>query len=331
MAMNEMNVKSIADDLADFLGDHPGQLARVHSVFPHAVNLLIGEYELITLTNQGDIPPMGVLVDCGETFTKLIKTGDEILLDVDHFRAVSRAFTMDLRDAETWKTGSMLSIDGRPVADIARIRLTLIRWLAKQPALGLLPLLPRLARQSLDQKPANDNIYSRYIANDLEVFTRAINISDWECALRLADRLIGFGIGSTPSCDDFLAAYLVILKIADRLNPGRFPWVPEFNQSIAHKAKNRTTLISATMLKHAADGKISQIHQQLIQTCLFNNTGELLHFADLVMKHGATSGGDFLLGLICALEWYQSAIMNTEKEGERAWVEPNQPQPMPGI
>ena len=195
----------------------------------------------------------------------------------------------------------------------------------------MLPLLPRLARQSLDHKPANDNIYSRYIANDLEVFTRAINISDWECALRLADRLIGFGIGSTPSCDDFLAAYLVILKIADRLNPGRFPWVPEFNQSIAHKAKNRTTLISATMLKHAADGKISQIHQQLIQTCLFNNTGELLHFADLVMKHGATSGGDFLLGLICALEWYQSAIMNTEKEGERAWVEPNQPQPMPGI
>ena len=201
----------------------------------------------------------------------------------------------------------------------------------EQPALGLLPLLPRLARQSLDQKPANDNIYSRYIANDLEVFTRAINISDWECALRLADRLIGFGIGSTPSCDDFLAAYLVILKIADRLNPGRFPWVPEFNQSIAHKAKNRTTLISATMLRHAADGKISRTHQQLIQTCLFNNTGELLHFADLVMKHGATSGGDFLLGLICALEWYQSAIMNTEKEGERAWVENNQPQPVPGI
>ena len=331
MAMNEMNVKSIADDLADFLGDHPGQLARVHSVFPHAVNLLIGEYELITLTNKGDIPPMGVLVDCGETFTKLIKTGDEILLDVDHFRAVSRAFTMDLRDAETWKTGSMLSIDGRPVADIARIRLTLIRWLAKQPALGLLPLLPRLARQSLDQKPANDNIYSRYIANDLEVFTRAINISDWECALRLADRLIGFGIGSTPSCDDFLAAYLVILKIADRLNPGRFPWVPEFNQSIAHKAKNRTTLISATMLRHAADGKISQSHQRLLEACIFNNHADTANLANQVLRHGATSGGDFLLGLICALEGDQAAITNTEKEGERAWVEPNQPQPMPGI
>lgn len=329
--MNEMNAKSIADDLADFLGDHPGQLARVHSVFAHAVNLLIGEYELITLTNQGDIPPMGALVDSDESFTKYLKTGDEIVLDVDQFRAAGGAFTVNLWEAETWETRSNLGIDARPIEGIAQIRLTLIRWLAKQPALGLLPLLPRLARQSLDQKPANDNIYSRYIANDLEVFTRAINISDWECALRLADRLIGFGIGSTPSCDDFLAAYLVILKIADRLNPGRFPWVPEFNQSIARKAKNRTTLISATMLRHAADGKISQIHQQLIQTCLFNKNGELLHFADLVMKHGATSGGDFLLGLICALEWYQSPIMNTEKEGERAWVEPNQPQPLPGI
>ena len=328
--MNEMNAKSIADDLADFLGDHPGQLARVHSVFPHAVNLLIGEYELITLTNQGDIPPMGALVDSDESFTKYLKTGDEIVLDVDQFRAAGGAFTVNLWEAETWETRSNLGIDARPIEGIAQIRLTLIRWLAKQPALGLLPLLPRLARQSLDQKPANDNIYSRYIANDLEVFTRAINISDWECALRLADRLIGFGIGSTPSCDDFLAAYLVILKIADRLNPGRFPWVPEFNQSIARKAKNRTTLISATMLRHAADGKISQIHPKLIQTCLFNKT-VIVYTLLTVMKHGATSGGDFLLGLICALEWYQSPSMNTEKEGERAWVEPNQPQPLPGI
>jgi len=329
--MNEMNAITIADDLAEFLMDRPGQLAQVHSVFPHAGNLLIREDVLITLANQDDIPPMGVLLDCSESLTKILKAGDEIVLDVDHFRAASGAFLVDLRDVETWQTRSNLGINARPIEEVARIRLSLIRWLAKQPAQGLLPLLPHLTRQIVAYTSLNDNIYSRYIADDLAAFTHAINASKWEHALRLADRLIGFGMGSTPSCDDFLAAYLVVFSIADCLNPGRFPWVREFNQSIACKAENRTTLISANMLRHAADGKISMSHQQLIQACLFKNKSDLTDFASQVMQHGATSGGDFLLGLICALEWYQSAIMNTEKEGERAWVEPNQPQPMPGI
>ena len=223
------------------------------------------------------------------------------------------------------------SLDPRAAADVAQNRLELIRWLAKQPAQGLLPLLPRLTSKSTASKPAIDNIYSRYIANDLEAFTKAINTSDWERALTLVDRLIGFGMGSTPACDDFLAAYLVVLTIADTLNPGQNPWIPEFNQSIANKAKNRTTLISANMLRHAASGKISRSHQRLIQTCIFNNQDDPVDLAGMVFQHGATSGGDFLLGLICALEWYQNTLTNTEKEGERARAEIHQPQPVPGI
>jgi hypothetical protein len=40
----------------------------------------------------------------------------------------------------------------------------------KQPVLGLLPLLPRLTHQAANSQQANDNIYSRYIADDLEAF-----------------------------------------------------------------------------------------------------------------------------------------------------------------
>lgn len=331
MTRKELNATTLADDLVEFLGDHPRHLASVHSVYRHAVNLLIREDELITLTNQEDPTPMGLTVDCGLSFVEFIGAGDKVILDFDRFTAANGSFTVNLRDASIRQTWSLPNLVLRPAEDIAQIRLKLSRWLAQQPAEGLLPLLPQLTRQSASSKPVVGNIYSRYIADDLEAFTNAMNTSDWERALSLADRLIGFGMGSTPACDDFLAAYLVVFYIADALNQGQYTWVREFNQTIASKAKSRTTFISANMLRHAAAGKISRSHQQLIQTCLSNKNGQLEYLASRVMQHGATSGGDFLLGVICALEWVQNTMMDISKEGERAWVEINQPQPVPGI
>jgi hypothetical protein len=281
--------------------------------------------------SQDDITPMGLGVDCSASFGEFLKAGDKVVLESDQLKALNGSFAVNLRDAKVWETRSLLNPVLRPTEDIAPIRRKLLSWLAKQPALGLLPLLPRLTHFSMSKRPAADNIYSRYIADDLEAFTEAINTSALEQALTLADRLVGFGMGSTPACDDYLAAYLVVFKIAEALFPGRFPWVREFNQAIVVKAKRRTTLISANMLRHAADGKLSRSHQRLIQTCVFNNQDDLVDIAGNVFRHGATSGGDFLLGLICALEWVQNAMTDISKEGEQAWVALKRLQPVPGI
>lgn len=333
MSKKELNAITLADDLVDFLGNHPSYLASIHSVYPHAVNFLIREDALITITSKDDITPMGLTVDCGLSFVEFIRAGEEVVLDLDRFTAANGNFTLNLQDASIWQTWSKPNLALRPAEDIAQIRLKLSRWLAQQPAEGLLPLLPCLTRLSMSSKLVTDNIYSRYIAEDLGAFTRAINAYDWERALSLTDRLIGFGMGSTPSCDDFLAAYLVVFNIADALNQGQYAWIREFNQTIASKAKSRTTLISANMLRHAADGKISRSHQRLIQICLFNNPYDLEQTASRVIQHGATSGGDFLLGLICALEWVQNNMMDihTKMKGESARVDLEQPQPVPGI
>lgn len=329
--MREMKAIAIADDLVEFLGAHPSHVAGVHSVFPHAVNLLIAESELITLTNQGDVTPMGLTVNANQIFPNLLKAGDQVVLNPDSFTSANGVFQIRLQGADIWETRLMTKVISRPAKAVAQIRLKLIAWLAQQPASGLLPLLPRLARQLTNNDPSIGNIYSRYIADDLETFTNAINASTWEQALLLVDRLIGFGMGSTPACDDFLAAYLVVFSLIDEIYPHRYPWIREFNQTIASKGKSRTTLISANMLRHAANGKISRGHQRLIETCLFEDQEDLLKLADKVIHHGATSGSDFLLGLVCALEWFQKTLKDFEKKGEQAWVELNQPQPVPGI
>lgn len=329
--MKEMNALTIADDLVEFLANHRGQMARVHSVFPHAANLVINEDELVTLTNRDEITPMGLIVDSSESFTKYLQPGDDVALDVDCFATINGNFCINLQGAQAWDTKTTGNLDPRPADELAQANLQLTLWLSMQPALGLLPLLPRLTNQAMDHDPANDNLYSRYIADDLEAFTRAAAKFDWELALELADRLVGFGMGSTPSCDDFLAAYLIVFRMAEEFHPGSYLWAQEFNQAIAEKAKKRTTLISANMLRHAGDGKASRSHQRLIRTCLYDNSSDLAQIASQVLKQGATSGGDFLLGLVCALAWYRNSMMYIPKEGEDAWVELRQLQPMPII
>lgn len=329
--MKEMNALTIADDLVEFLRNHRGHLARVHSVFPHAVNLLISEDELITLTNLDEITPMGLIVESREIFTKQLQPGDEVILDVDLIKTINVNLYVELRGALVWETALMTNLNPRSADEIAQITHQLTDWLRKQPALGLLPLLPRLTHQPSNANHVNDNLYSRYIVADLEAFTNAVEKTNWDLALNLADRLVGFGMGSTPSCDDFLAAYLAVFTMAEKLRPGFYPWVQQFNEAIAEKARKHTTLISANMLKHAMNGKVSRSHHRLIQTCLFTNKSDLVHLANQVLQQGATSGGDFLLGLVCALDWYRNSMMDIFKEGEDAWVELVQSQPVPII
>jgi hypothetical protein len=56
---NGFKASLIANDLLSYLAKVAGQAAEVHAVYPHAVNLLHGE-ELISLTSQDDISPMGI-------------------------------------------------------------------------------------------------------------------------------------------------------------------------------------------------------------------------------------------------------------------------------
>jgi hypothetical protein len=329
--MRTLNAITAADDLLEFLGTHPGERSRIHSVYPHALNLLVGESTLITITNRADLTPMGLELSPSESFAGLARAGEEIMLGTESLRSVNAAFEVNLEGASVWQSNLRADHPPRPIEEIASLRRRLAGWLASQPATGLMPLLPRLAKLPPRIGQASGNIYSRYIAEDLAAFTGAINASDWEHAQTLADRLVGFGMGSTPSCDDFLAAYLLVLKAAEMLHPGRFGWVSAFNRAIARKAENRSTLLSANMLRHASAGKTGRSHQRLLRTCLLNVKDDLADAASQVFGHGASSGGDFLLGLLCAMEWYQNAISETSKKGESAWVALQRPQPAPGI
>ncbi len=315
--MINLKAKILADDLRDFLEISQGQLALVDSVYPHAVNLSCGE-QLITLTNQEDITPMGILLEGVDNFVPIITEVDQFKLMPEALSAISGSLLLNIGQAEIWK--SKIAIDNplKSRQEIVEDTERLINWLSQQPALGLLPLLGRLTKANESLSSGKGNLYSRHIADELSDFNLAMQRDDWQRALEISDKLIGFGMGSTPSCDDFLAAWLLILQIYDELHPEEKSWIDEFGQAILEKAQAQTTDISIAMLKNATQGKTNLSHQTLVRRMLFNHEDDLLSSAEKVLQHGASSGGDFMLGLLCALNWFTQNMKTIDKEGEQA-------------
>jgi hypothetical protein len=310
----------IAQDLSDYLAANEGRLAQVHSVYKHALNLLMEDRVLITLADPTQvIMPMGVVIRDTLDSGWPLRVGDRVSFG-------PKALT--LNDAEVWNPSPILAGQLRSGQAVVQLRHELANWLTSQPKVGLLPLITRLtAHSNVDEDEIEDK-YSRYIAADLSQFVNELNSLDWQVALKTASNLVGFGIGSTPSCDDFLAAYLVVLLIAQILQPDRFTWVGKFNQGVVALANTHTTLISAQMLKHAASGKVSQTHQRLIHAYLFDTETNVSGLVNEVSQTGASSGMDFLLGLTCALEWFITNVVNHPTEGGMKQVDPLIVQPV---
>ena len=318
--MMKLNATIIADDLAVFLGNSGNQSVRVHSVFTHALNLLVGDDELITLVDYDDVTPMGLVVDEETDFTNLVSIGDEVVIDSSRFFSADGALMINLAGARVWQSAPPQDASLRDNAEIAQVRAQLSGWLERQPSMGLLPLMPRLVNQEYLLNQPYEDIYCRFIANDLHAFNKAILEDNWQTALKQTEKLIGFGMGSTPSCDDFLAAYLAVFSYTDQLLPDRYPWIKQFNQAVSNRAISSTTTISLNMLRHAAFGKLDKSSKQLVETCLFIIKEDLFTTAARVLEHGASSGGDFLLGLVCVLEWFQQQETALTKEGAYAFT-----------
>lgn len=307
----------LAKDLWAYLAANEGKQAQVQSIYSHALNLLAEDGELITLADPTlAIMPMGLVIGNKLDSGWDLKPGERVNLGQKVFKLNNSITSLTLDEPELWNPNPILTGHLKSKSAIAQTRFELIDWLKIQPTIGLLPLLSRLTAHRNNEESEIDDPYSRYIAADLSQFVKEILDLDWPGALKTASKLVGYGIGSTPSCDDFLAAYLVVLFIAQSLQPDRFSWVEEFNQGIATLAMTRTTLVSAHMLNHAASGKLSQPHQNLVHACLFDTEEDVIELAKEVSKTGASSGMDFLLGLTCALEWFITNAANLIKGGK---------------
>jgi Protein of unknown function (DUF2877) len=299
-------ITSLSSAILDCLS-HPGSLGVVHSVFDRALNIrLNGLPRIIALTfpGAGGLPYAFMLADksilnftaCG------IVPGQPVDLRVGSSLQIEAAdVQFDYIAASIWNP--FLSQIGGPVNTPAFLEL--LSWAAthvfeKANHAGLVPLL-REPQALFEGHVIFGNDPDQRIAKLAAPYVTSLLMGmrqgDEAGLTKAASRLLGYGVGGTPSGDDLLVGMLAALQRSSDARAKRLQVL--LSNAINHQLDEKTTsLLSLTVLRHALAGEFSEkIHEV---------TRQLMHPADRetlesclnrLLLHGATSGSEMFLGI----------------------------------
>jgi len=221
----------------------------------------------------------------------------------------------------------VLPMSGPMLGGPASLELRVGRWYEPVPGLprpdphGIVRasvLLDALLDGLVDANPPRDP--DRGVARDLAVaglarLERALRAADAAGTVAAADALLGAGPGLTPSGDDMLAGLLATLVHLSDV-AGSHGTVAPLRTHVLGAAPERTTLLSASLLRHAADGAVAEPFGRLLHAIVeVGGAGRdadgiaLRSAVDEVGAIGATSGLDLLAGCAVALRIAAASVV----------------------
>lgn len=130
-----------------------------------------------------------------------------------------------------------------------------------------------------------------------------------EKTFRIAfDYLIGRGQGLTPSGDDVLLGYLMMLKLFS---------IPLCLEKLRLKDyQDKTTLISENYLRLLRQGYVSEYFQNFCQAASIPDQASLRQIVARIKGVGATSGSDMLLGMAIGISKINGVNLVLPKAGK---------------
>jgi hypothetical protein len=129
-----------------------------------------------------------------------------------------------------------------------------------------------------------------------QAFARACGRGDWAGACDSGRGLLGVGAGLTPSGDDFVGGVLFALRLGAR--GGRAREVAHFARRLCGAARERTHLISATLLEDVAELRGYSPVDDLGFAALDGSAARVTGAARKLVALGHSSGWDLLAGFI---------------------------------
>lgn len=270
---------------------HCDMTATVHSVFDSAVNLQTDAGLITLLCKNKGLMPYSVSVDATsfETFgfipNDTVIITNNVLYSQNNRILLESAVPIELDipqadyiPAERW--------------NIAVEKITELLAEEKEPQ-GLSPLL-------FDDETLQ-NQFSRFIKPRLGELRRAAVQGDCEAAKKAAARFAGCGMGLTPSSDDLLCGYIVMLYMgAAGMTRGDKDGFLVMLQGMAGEAAQHTNLISGCLLRRCGEGLAGEALVQLLNYVNLDQDDAMRELDGIIQRvaaFGHTSGRDILTGV----------------------------------
>lgn len=148
---------------------------------------------------------------------------------------------------------------------------------------------------------AGQGVFAAAAAHRIDQLVFAVRKDDWQTLDRTVRRMVGLGVGLTPSCDDFLAGMAIFTSFYSASSGT----LAETSRAIARAISDHvemTTPLSEAYLRQAARGRGNQRVMALCRALLTSGPHSAAEATERLMTVGETSGTDTLLGVLVAGE-----------------------------
>ena len=178
---------------------------------------------------------------------------------------------------------------------------------------GMGPLVNMLAGKlpELELVSFNECTFDKsfeFIKDRFMNFIYAVIKADVDDIGYMAQEVIGFGCGLTPSMDDFISGLMITYIYMGSYYKLNREQIYEFNSKIISSGLYKTTRVSSEMLKHSSVGETNEAVQNLMAAILnFNDDKDEENHRNIikalieVIGYGETSGTDTALGIYVGL------------------------------
>ncbi|MBN2677798.1 MAG: DUF2877 domain-containing protein [Anaerolineaceae bacterium] len=302
----QINIDSVSSTIRDELAV-ANPLGVVHSVFDRAVNIQLNGIPRIialTFTSAGRLPyALMVGDDQLDDFLSLnISTGLKV------YQANGSSIRIEnIEDYFVYSNSAIWDPHMDPLDDPKDTRgfLDLLDWSAshvfqRANRIGLVPLLENPRRLlaglfEIDETP--DLRYARLASPIISRLLTALNQMDRPSLTEETGRLLGYGIGGTPSGDDLLVGLLAALTRSSHPTADRLLHLL-VDTLISQLDQDVTSLLSLTVLNHAVKGAFSEKIHTITRLLMHPEGVESLETGlENMLLHGASSGSEMFLGI----------------------------------
>lgn len=316
-----MKGKCLCEELNAYLNAHDGQRATVHSTYKKAINLVDERGSFVAILREDtDMEPMSLLVEDDAQDMWAIKMGETVLFSKEGILFEKSNVWVCTKEACLWNPHMILSGTQKCFKEKETACEELKEILCeKDMEIGLSPLVKRICyKPSIKLKDFYKpplNAYCDFVQNRFVRFLTYLEAQDFESALEIVPKFVGFGPGLTPSSDDVLAGIIAVISYFSALSKDQKLWerAKGFSQNVYKISLGKTTKVSEQMLMHAVKGKFPESYRNLMRSLIFKKQKSIKDTSAFVLKHGASSGSDFLLGVYSM----ESIVLNMWLQSQR--------------
>ncbi len=302
----QVMIASLSRAILDCLVE-TGRLGVIHSAFDRAVNIQLDRsFRIIALTfaSAGGLPYAFMLDEGGPVsfISRGVKAGQIVSLEAGACLVIEGApDRYDFSSATSWEPAMGKLADPEDQQAFSELLGWASEYVYERANLaGLAPLLKdpqRLFSGMLELETKADLRLARHALPDVTGLLVALMQEDGTMLSVATARLIGYGIGGTPSGDDLLVGLLAALTRSSTTQAERMRHLlTTCVEGQLHA--DATSLLSLTVLRHALAGEFSEkIHVVTRQLMHPDGLENLEVSLQRLLLHGATSGSEIFLGV----------------------------------